>query len=169
MKRRIFIIYGVVIGLTAVLAILAIFRQREKERERLIAQKLPPYQFYNLDGSLHKNSGKTGVNTCIIYFDPECDHCEFETKEILSHISSFQGTAFVMVSANTQSKIIDFVQKFKLKNYAQFTVLQDKENAFSRWFQLSQIPSIFVYDKNEILKRKFLGETRFEAIVKSLK
>jgi hypothetical protein len=130
---------------------------------------MPPFQFYNLDGSLNKQAPKAGISTCIIYFDPECDHCEFETAEITKHINAFPHTEFIMVSSGTSGKIADFITKFKLREYPQITVLQDKANKFNAWFGLSEVPSIYIYDENGWLKRKFVGETRFEAIVKSLK
>jgi hypothetical protein len=168
MKKKVVIIYGVLFLIASVFISVTIFKQKEKEREKSIAQKLPNYQFYALNGGKSYANENAGFSTCIIYFDPDCDHCEFETKEILSHIASFPNTRFVMVTTNTKDKILGFIQRFKLNNYPQFVILQDKDYVFYKWFGHAEVPSIFVYDKNDILKRKFMGETRFEAILKSI-
>jgi peroxiredoxin len=140
---------------------------RDLSRNKLT---LPAFNFYSLDSVKYASEGnRDGLNTCVIYFDPECEHCEYETKLITQHINQFATTRIFMISNNSTAKIKAFAQKFNLYQHKQIRLLWDKEYKFYTWFGHAPIPSTYIYNKDNRLVKEYHGETKIEAITSYLK
>jgi len=104
--------------------------------------------------------------TVIIYFHPECEHCQYEAKEIGIHASEFANTNLLMATPDRSiQRIKDFATQNHLWVIDNFNLLLDKTDAFNRHFGTATIPSVFIY-KNKKLVKKYIGETKIEAILK---
>ena len=103
--------------------------------------------------------------TIIIYFHPECEHCQYEAKEIGFHADEFSQTNLVMI---TPDDSIQRIEKFAATNHLwdldNFALLRDSKYAFKKYFGTAKVPSIFIYKNHELLK-KYSGETKIEAIL----
>ena len=131
-------------------------------------QTLPNFSFYNLDSVATNNSFlKKGRAVCIFYFNAECEHCQYEAKEINKNIALFKNAQLVMVSFNTIADIKKFALQYGL-NFPNLTFLQDPKYQFATWFGKTSVPSVFIYNAQHKLVKEYHGETKIEAIVKSL-
>ena len=108
----------------------------------------------------------SSLPTIIIYFHPECEHCQYEAKEIGIRASEFKNANLLMITPdNSVQRIKDFAAGNHLWEVGNFELLLDKNNAFKKYFGTAIIPSIFIYKNNKLLK-KYSGETNIEAILK---
>ena len=126
---------------------------------------LPGFRFYNMDSSVYvNNTFNNRLSKCIIYFDPECEHCLYETTLITKNISAFKATSIFMISTNSTKKMLEFAAKLHLKNYKQIKLLWDKNYEFYTWFGHAPIPSLYIYNKDNRLVKEYHGETKIDAV-----
>jgi len=144
-------------------------KSRQNMESKLARQTLPAFEFYTLDSlAVSSSIAGHGKPVCLVYFDPECPHCESETREITSHLQEFGDAQILMVSANTPEKIAAFAQEFSLARYPTVQVLWDKEHLFYKWFGNAIVPSVYIYNKEQQLVKEYFGEVKAEAIIRHL-
>ncbi len=142
--------------------------RKQNQVTTVTKQTLPNFTFYNLDSIATSNNFITKNNpVCIFYFNADCEHCQYEAKEISKNIALFKDTQIVMVSFNTIAEIKKFAQQYRL-NYPIITFLQDPKYEFHEWFGKTSVPAVFIYNAQHKLVKEYHGETKIEAIVKYL-
>jgi len=142
--------------------------QSKKQAENRI-QNLQQCCFESLEGNtVCIDEFDRNLPTVIIYFHPECEHCQYEAREIGIHASEFANTNLIMVTPDRSIKQIkDFATQNHLWEIDNFNLLLDKTDAFKHYFGTATIPSVFIY-KNKRLVKKYIGETKIEAILKAI-
>lgn len=117
-------------------------------------KEIPNFIFYTLKDSsaFTRDSLIKGTPLLFIYFNSECDHCQYETKQIVEYIKYFKGIQIVMVSRETRAAILAFKEKYHLDK-TPIIVLQDGANKMHDYFDFAYIPLIRQYDK----KGKLIG------------
>lgn len=148
-----------------------IFRgYKAKKATETRIQTLPDVGFSDLTGNeinLHDFDKTKPV--VIIYFHRECEHCQYEAKEISQNAKAFTNCQLVLVSANDSIKQLeDFCNEYNLWEVDNIEVLVDKQNLFKKTFGKAVIPSVYIYDDKQKLKKRFLGETKPEAIISEI-
>ncbi len=111
-----------------------------------------------------------GQPIVIIYFDPFCDHCEQQAKWIKEKIDAFRGVTIVWI---TWGELED-MKNFAAKNFAGVTksdmvFTKDTDYAMDSWFGYSEVPSIYIYNKERVRTMCFSKETPVEELVKWFK
>ena len=65
----------------------------------LMDKKLPFFKMMLTDSSLfYKSNLKKNRATIIIFFSPDCEHCQMETKELTASIKLFKKAQIIMAS-----------------------------------------------------------------------
>jgi len=99
-----------------------------------------------------------------IIFSPDCEHCQRETKDIISNIDKFKNTQIVMVTYLPYKEMIQFYKEYKIASYPIITMGFDRKFFFPIFFKVHNFPSIYVYDKEGKLKESFDGEVAVDKI-----
>lgn len=145
-----------------------------QKRARITASEkkseyLPQLTFYQLNETPFTYQNPKEKQTVIIYFHPECEHCQYEAQELLANKTKFVNTKILMVSPAPLAQLKQFYTDYQLAEISFLNVLWDKERKFEGYFGASTFPTIFIYNgKNKLLK-KYKGEAKIEAILKHLK
>ena len=106
--------------------------------------------------------------TVIVYIHPECEFCRYEAKQIGLHARQLSNTTVLMISPDqSASRLNAFAKENQLWELTNFELLQDHDNTFEACFGTAVIPSVFIYKNGELVK-KYLGETKIEAILNTL-
>jgi len=142
----------------------------KKEAEARI-QILPDVSFTDFEENQVslQNFDKT-KSMVIIYFHRNCEHCQYEAREIGQNDGAFKNCQLLMVSANDSVRALEkFCNMYNLWEVDNIEVLIDKQNRFKQTFGRAIIPSVYIYDRNQKLKKNFFGETKLEAIINEIK
>jgi len=144
--------------------------RNNKEAEKRI-QTLPETTFISMTGDsvclYDFNPEKPMV---IIYFHPECDHCHYEAREIGQNADVFNHCQLVMITFDDSLKRLkNFCNKYHLWEVNNFEILLDSDNHFQKIFGKPMIPSVYIYNVNRRLKKKYQGETKPEAIINEIR
>ena len=142
----------------------------KKEAEARI-QSIPQTEFVSLTGGkISLRNFNTQKKMVIVYFHPECDYCKYEAQEIAQNSAAFNHCQIVMVTADDSlQRIEQFCNEYNLWGIDNFEVLLDKENRFKKIFGKAVVPSLYIYDENQKLTKRFLGETKPEAIIAAIR
>lgn len=143
-----------------------IYSYKDKKKIAEHIQTLPHACFKSLAGNLicfdKFNHEKPLV---IIYFHPECEHCQYEAQEIGKNAEIFSNCQLVMLTSDDSlQRINSFCKTNHLWEVDNIEVLLDTNNRFKEVFGKAIIPSIYIYE-NKKLKKQFLGETKMETIL----
>jgi thiol-disulfide isomerase/thioredoxin len=105
--------------------------------------------------------------TVIIYFNPECEHCQYEATEIGRQPDRFAKANMILITPDDSALRIEaFVDKYKLLQVDNLVILYDRKLQFRKYFGTSVFPSVFIYGKDKRLKKQFIGEVKMEAVLK---
>jgi len=165
----------IILLLVAVVAGLSYFgyntikKQHKKKQVETVIQQLPPLSFYTLEQEvfLYKNTEENF--TLIIYFHPECEHCQYEAKQLVMNREQFSRTQILMISPAPLPQIKQFNTDYQLASMPSLKVLWDKERKFETYFGVATFPTVFIYSNKNKLLKKYNGEVKIEAILKYLK
>lgn len=111
-----------------------------------------------------QSAGKTLV---LVYFSPTCSHCLEFTENLTGKLKQFKNVQFLFVSAYSVEEIKTFAITRGLTKMPNFTVGQDPEFKLGGFYELKEIPSIFVYGKNGKLKKSFDSKVKMEDLIAS--
>jgi len=107
--------------------------------------------------------------TVILYFHPECEHCQYEAAEIGRQPKQFAVANLIMITPDDSLKrITAFADRFNLWQVDNLVVLFDRKGQFKFLFGTSVVPSIFIYDANKQLMKQFVGEVKMEVVLKMI-
>jgi thioredoxin-related protein len=95
--------------------------------------------------------------TVLMFFNPDCDHCQDQTTEIVSHIDTLKNINFVLVSNRPLFMIKDFTKKYKTNKCKNIKVVQDNTNALVRHYEVASFPSLIIFDDKGQFVAKYMS------------
>lgn len=134
------------------------------------AGKLPPFQIVQANGKIFKAQElPIGLPIVIIYFSPECDHCEKLTKELLKEETIFKKASVAMISHLPVDRISKFVQQYGLNKYSNVYVGTEGSSFFVRnYYNIEHMPFIALHDKNGNVVKLYRKEGALTDLVNQL-
>ena len=129
-------------------------------------QKLPVFSFYRLNGQDFSYNHSKKIKTLIIYFHPNCEHCQYEVKQLIHHKSKLVHTNILLISPASLTEIKQFQKDYQLEEISNLNLLWDKDQKFEAYFGTAIFPTVLIYNQNEELQEKYTGEVKIEAIIK---
>ena len=133
-----------------------------------IPQTMSEFKFTRTNGqAFTKANLKAGMATVVIFFDPDCDHCQQQAQWLKTDVAKLKGVnvQFLWVSTADPKPIADFEKRF-FTGITQPLIYfaQDKDYAFDNYFGYSEVPNIKIYDS----KGKFVKEFKKEVTIAEL-
>jgi thiol-disulfide isomerase/thioredoxin len=105
----------------------------------------------------------------LIMFNPDCDHCQRETKELLAYKEELKGLQIVMASPTPFRQVKEFYEEYTIASMPGIKMGHDENLALVLKYQVRTYPSIFVYDAKGKLAKAFIGNASVPAILDAVK
>jgi thiol-disulfide isomerase/thioredoxin len=115
---------------------------------------MPPYHILTTDSVYTTPADlKKNMPVMIIYFSPDCSHCQHLMYELKPKMNDLKHVQVVMVTFVQQIKAIQvFYRDFDLKKYPNFTVgTEGYTYVVQKYYDVHTTPYIALYDKNHKL------------------
>ncbi|MDB5250759.1 MAG: thiol-disulfide oxidoreductase [Segetibacter sp.] len=114
------------------------------------AGKVPPFRILKPDGKVFKAQDlPMGKPIILIYFLPDCDHCQKLTKVLTKRITEFKKASIAMITYQPLNQVSRFVNDYNLKKYPNFYVGTEGSSLFVRnYYNIMQMPFVALYTKN---------------------
>lgn len=134
------------------------------------AKKIAPFQIRLVNGQQYTSSQLGAGPVVLIYFSPDCEHCQSFTKDLLKNSNVVANKQVVMVTFQAMDMLKPFVTQYSLGTYPNFKVgTEGTSYLVQRYYQIRSFPYIAIYDKKGNLVRTFEGEQPHAEIFKALK
>jgi thiol-disulfide isomerase/thioredoxin len=130
---------------------------------------LPAFKFYTLQNKPYtKDSLLQNQSTLFLFFNSTCEHCQYETEQILKVAGQLSNKNVLYISSQSIREIKAFDSIYHLTNYPFIKLLRDSTNNFYKTFGTSMVPSSVIYNDKGMLMKTFKGEVKIEAIINAL-
>ena len=157
MKRQIFylIVYCLVMTLTS---------------HQALSQALPAFRLVRSNNEIFSAADLTkGKPVVLIYFDPDCDHCQKLMNELFKKIAKFRKAEIIMATFKSIPEVLKFEKKFDTRKYANIITGTEGGYFFLRnYYGLVKMPFTALYDKQQNLIYSYRQETSVDDLIKRL-
>lgn len=107
--------------------------------------------------------------TVIFFFEPDCEHCQAEAGELKKYARAFAHVQLLWVSMAEPYRLRQFEQQYGLeKSLTNLRISHISPHEANQRFAFRTVPTILIYNQNRQLTKKYVGETKVEAILKYL-
>jgi hypothetical protein len=93
----------------------------------------------------------------LMIFNPQCDHCQHETEELVKHIDAFKDIQIVMTTSMPFDSMLHFRERYQLALYKNIIVAQDTHYFLPTYYMLHNLPYLAFYNKKKELISVFEG------------
>lgn len=100
-------------------------------------------------------------------FQPECDHCQEEAREIEQRLDGFKDYTLYFISSSPMPQIMKFAEDYKLVNKQNVKFAWTPTEGVINVYGPIQTPSVYIYSEGKLVKA-FNGQTNIENILNSL-
>jgi len=161
---------SIIFILIVTLAGLTVYIFKDKfTRQDAVSQPIPPAAgiVYNdrpdlaltgTDGS-QLNAKALSGKLILIFFQPDCDHCQREAEQIQQNLGAFKDYQLYFISDAALPQIAAFAQTYKLAGNPAINFYQTSISDIMRTIGSVQLPSVYVYSNEGKLVKSFIGET----------
>lgn len=129
---------------------------------------LPEAPLLDLDSLRFDLSSIENKPLVLIHFNSECDHCQYEAKDIKKNVEGFSGVNLIFMSSEPISRIEAFSREYGLSNYGYVHFAKTNSEHSVSAFGALTVPHVLVYGPDKILMKEFQGETSAAIIIKYL-
>lgn len=135
-----------------------------------IGKLIPNFKFTDISGKAVTPANlPLGKPVIVFYFDPDCDHCQLESKWVSEQKQLFKGITLLFVSWGEMDALKAFPEKHLPGVTGNLYITKDEEYRFDEYFGYSEVLSIYVYNSKWVRTASFKGETKPEILVKFAK
>lgn len=136
-----------------------------------ISQTIPSFQMQLTNGNSFTSKNLLPAKPLVlIYFAPDCDHCQVLMDALFKKISDFKNSQIIMVTFKPLNELVDFEKHYQTTKYQNIKVGTEKPIFyFKNYFQLMNTPFTALYDKKGKLVASYKKETPVDELIKQLK
>ena len=130
-------------------------------------EPLPAFDLLLVDSTTHFNTANIpdGKPVVLMYFSPDCSHCQNETRDILDKMDSLENVRFYLITNDPSERLWVYDKMFKLYNYSNITLGRDYKYFFPGHFKNVVPPYMVVYDSDKFGRAVFSGDSSVNKII----
>lgn len=135
------------------------------------SQSVPPFRMQLTNGQFFSFKDVSHEKPLIIiYFSPDCEHCQKLIKELLSKINNFKKAQIVMVSFLPLKDLVDFEKNYSINKFPNIKVgMELPIFFFKNLYNLQNTPFTALFSKHGKLIISYKKETPVDDLIKHLK
>lgn len=128
----------------------------------------PPIKILLADSSTlyQKDDLPKKTPVMMLYFNPECDHCQMQIEEIVNHIDRFKNIHIVMATSQHFNKMKIFIERYRLADHKNIVMGFDPGFFLMHFYQVRSMPFLAFYNKWKELISAFDGGLPVDKILK---
>jgi thiol-disulfide isomerase/thioredoxin len=105
----------------------------------------------------------------MIYFNPECGHCQLEAQELAKNMDKFKNVFFVMAAYHDLEEIKDFAVTYGLDKFKNVRIGRDSKYFIPVFYDVKTTPFSAVYDRKGNLLKAFPQGMSIEELEQTIK
>jgi thioredoxin-related protein len=137
-------------------------------------QSIPPFKILKTDSTWFTPANlKPNKAVVVIYFSPDCSHCQHMVYEMKPKMKEFGKAQIVMITFTDFSMlkmIRNFTRDFDLAKYPNITIgTEGHTYVVQRYYQVRTTPYIAVYDRKGKLVQAFEKAPTMDELIAAVK
>ena len=122
----------------------------------LTNKNIPEFNLLLTDSSnfSQKNIPKSKY-TIIIYFSPDCGHCQHEATEVVKYMDSLKHVFMVWAGSRSIPELKAFGEKYGFNACPNIVYGQDQHYSIPSYYQVKYTPFVAVYDSKKQFIRAY--------------
>lgn len=135
------------------------------------AQSMPSFKMQLTNGTVFSSKNLSHEKpVLIIYFAPDCEHCQVLMNAVFKKIKDFKKAQMVMVTFKPLNEVIAFQKNYQTAKYPNIKVgIEMPIFFFRKYFNLQQTPFTALYNKQGKLIASYKNETPVNDLIRRLK
>lgn len=135
------------------------------------SQAFPLFQMKQTNGKIFTSKDISPQKpSIIIYFAPDCEHCQTLMNAFFKKVNDFKKAQIVMVTFKPLNEVIDFEKRYKTDKYPNIKVgIEIPVFFFKNYYKLDQTPFTALYDQHKKLIISYKNQTSIDDLIKHLK
>ena len=135
------------------------------------AQSIPPFKMLLTNGkTFYAKDLPQWKPVVIIYFSPDCEHCQTLMNAVFKKISSFKKVEIVMVTFRPLNEVADFERNYQVYKYSNIIVGSEVPVFFFKtYYNLMNTPFTVIYDNQGKYIYSYRKETTIDDLVNRVK
>ncbi|MDB5193800.1 MAG: hypothetical protein JWQ96_3363 [Segetibacter sp.] len=130
--------------------------------------EIPPFKILLADSTWYfKSNLTTKKPSLILYFSPDCGHCQLETEEIISKIKDLKNIQIVMITSKPYQEMVDFYKYYKLERFPTIKVGTDPNRFITNFYAVKFTPFSALYNKKGKLINSYEKGLKFNEVIKA--
>ncbi|HMH21383.1 MAG TPA: thioredoxin-like domain-containing protein [Puia sp.] len=131
---------------------------------------LPSFNLLLVDSTtvLNTSTIPDGKTISLLFFSPDCEHCQEETESIIKNMNSLKNVQFYFVTIDPFDRLKIFNQYYQLSQYTNIILGRDYTFSFPKYFDIKTTPFLAIYNKHKQLKVVLKGAFKVGRIIEEI-
>jgi len=148
------------------LVLMCLFSCEEKKTNSLPSFDLTLLKTKTIFNTNNIPKGKPFI---IMYFSPDCEHCQQETVDLIHHIKEVASINFYMITNDPIERLNVYNDYYKIYKYNNIILTRDHTYFFLNTYKPKYTPYIAIFDKSRELKVVYDGGAQIDTIIQVIK
>jgi len=137
---------------------------------RMNSQTIPPFKMTLSNNKIFKAADlPKGKPLVLIYFDPDCDHCQKLMADLFKKINNFKKVEMVLITFKSVTEVAAFEKKYTTSKYANMKVGTEGTLFYLKnYYKLIKMPFTALYDSKGNYNYSYRDETLVDDLIKRL-
>jgi thiol-disulfide isomerase/thioredoxin len=162
MKRLIFLLFAVIAGFAC---------SQAQTQAPIIPLTIPPYKILTTnDQTVTPANLVKNKPVMIIYFAPDCPHCQKLINDIKPSMAKFKNIQVIMITFTDIRMVKTFENDYGLKAYPNFVLgTEGYTYTVQRFYKLQHTPFVAIYNKGGQLVQTFEKQPEASDLLTAIK
>lgn len=145
------------------LTVLMVLNIAQKQTsKRIDFEQLPNLSLYDLENNEYNIYEKTqNQYVLLVFVQSDCDYCHQEIKQLSDSIGFTKDLKVLLISSESITQL-EFLNKVITNE--NIILLSDNNKSFSNVFKVSSYPSLFLFDKDKKILKRYKGSEPMSTI-----
>lgn len=132
---------------------------------------VPPFKLLLTDSLTHFTKENLDRKTSVMFmlFSPDCEHCQHETRDIVSNIKAFDKTQLILSTTRDFASMKQFYYEYGLDRFSNIIVGKDESYMLPVFFDIRNLPFLAFYNKKKELVSVFEGAMPVAKMIEEVK
>ena len=126
---------------------------------------IPPFSIQLPNGEWYNKTNLQAKPTLILYFSPDCGHCQMETEQLVTRAKSLSKIQVVMITSRSKEEMTAFSDKYMLHKIANIKIGSDTKRFITRYYKVKFTPFSALYDKKGKLVKVYESGIDFDDLL----
>ncbi len=128
---------------------------------------IPPFKMLLSNGRFYSAKDlQKNKPVIIIYFSPDCDHCQVLMNDLFKNINEFKNTELIMVTFRTLGDVINFEKSYQTTKYPNIKVGTEGNTFFLRKYNgILNTPFTAIYKKQGKIVGSYRNTTPVDDLI----